>query len=262
MTTTHRRSSRDGLSVQTLVIAALASAAAAIVTSTFWRGGTIVTAAMTPVIVSIVKELLARPIESDLVRRPVQRVRTVAPAAGARRFQRQEQGRVPVEAGARGRAVRGGERPYPAGDVPRPTPGDRALGTGPVRTYGRRRKLRIGLALATGVVAFAVALVALTVPELIFGGSVVSKGGTTFFGGRTEKTATTPRQQTPTGTSPTSTSPTTSPQQTGPQTSTSPNGQTAPSDQPPSQRAPPAQQQAPPSQQAPAPSPGGTPPGK
>jgi hypothetical protein len=45
----------------TLVIAAVAGAAAAYLTSQVWAGGTLVTAALTPVIVAVVKEALARP---------------------------------------------------------------------------------------------------------------------------------------------------------------------------------------------------------
>ena len=71
MTDPKRTEKREGLSLQTLVIAAIASGTAAIVTSHFWKAGTAFTAAMTPVIVAILKELLAKPIESDLVRREV-----------------------------------------------------------------------------------------------------------------------------------------------------------------------------------------------
>ncbi|MEA2126019.1 MAG: hypothetical protein QOI80_2801 [Solirubrobacteraceae bacterium] len=47
----------------TLAIAAVASAVAAYVTSQFWAGGTLVSAALTPVIVALVKEALNRPVE-------------------------------------------------------------------------------------------------------------------------------------------------------------------------------------------------------
>src|SRR4051795_8035155 len=64
----------EGLSLQTLVIAAAASAAAAVIVSHVWKNGTVVAAAMTPVIVAIVKEMLARPMESELVRKPVSKI--------------------------------------------------------------------------------------------------------------------------------------------------------------------------------------------
>src|SRR3954449_13176369 len=58
------RRSHDGgtkLSPQTLIVASLASLTAAIVTSTFWRGGTPITAALSPVVVAIASELSIRP---------------------------------------------------------------------------------------------------------------------------------------------------------------------------------------------------------
>src|SRR4051795_5941089 len=80
----------ESLSLQTLVIAAAASGAAAVIVSPPWkggaggaaagfvsplgRGGRVVAAAMTPVIVAIVKEMLARPMDSELVRKPVSRI--------------------------------------------------------------------------------------------------------------------------------------------------------------------------------------------
>src|SRR3954452_23109190 len=73
--------SREGLSLQTLVIAAVASGIAAIVVSHFWQNGTVSAAAMTPVVVSVLKEALQRPIESDAVRRSASRVSKVATAA-------------------------------------------------------------------------------------------------------------------------------------------------------------------------------------
>src|SRR3954471_11090437 len=71
----------EGLSLQTLVIAAAASAAAAVIVSHVWKNGTVVAAAMTPVIVAIVKELLARPMESEIVRKPVSKIASGSRAA-------------------------------------------------------------------------------------------------------------------------------------------------------------------------------------
>src|SRR3954451_25285931 len=70
-----------GPSLQTLVIAAAASAAAAVIVSHLWKGGTVIAAAMTPVIVAIVKELLARPMESEIVRKPVSKIASGSRAA-------------------------------------------------------------------------------------------------------------------------------------------------------------------------------------
>lgn len=55
------REERGGLSVGTLVIASVASLTAAVVTSYFWARGTPIAAAVTPVIVTLVSELLNRP---------------------------------------------------------------------------------------------------------------------------------------------------------------------------------------------------------
>lgn len=51
----------DGISVVTLVIASAASASAAFVVSRVWGTGTLIGAAVTPIIVAIVTELLRRP---------------------------------------------------------------------------------------------------------------------------------------------------------------------------------------------------------
>src|SRR4051812_22578357 len=137
----------EGLPLQTLVIAAAASAAAAVVVSHVWKEGTVIAAAMTPVIVAIVKELLARPMESELVRKPVQQVGRLASSRLV------TPGRT---------ATRGGTPAPPAPTEERraqPTnsggpPG--AEGITPIRTYGRprRRPIHLKVALVTGLVAF------------------------------------------------------------------------------------------------------------
>src|SRR4051794_40039962 len=111
---------RDSLSLQTLIIAALAAGAAAIVTSHFWKGGTIATAALTPVIVAIVKEGIQRPMESEVVRRPVQKL---SESRGTRRSP------AYVRSGAPSRL----EEP-PAAEPRRGSNGTPA-DMGPVRTY-------------------------------------------------------------------------------------------------------------------------------
>src|SRR4051794_41590182 len=73
--TSDRQQARPGLSVTTLTIASLSSLAAALVVSKLWGGGTLVGAAMTPVIVAIVSEGL---------RRPATVIGTVRPARAAR----------------------------------------------------------------------------------------------------------------------------------------------------------------------------------
>jgi hypothetical protein len=77
-----RRSS--DIDLLTLAIAAAASAAATYVTSRVWAGGTLLSAAMTPVVVALVKEALSRPadrittLRSD--RRTAEQPRIVDPA--------------------------------------------------------------------------------------------------------------------------------------------------------------------------------------
>src|SRR3954470_10515663 len=56
------RQGGGGLSMQTLVIASSASLAAALVTSRLFPAGTVFTAALTPVIVAMVSEVLHRPV--------------------------------------------------------------------------------------------------------------------------------------------------------------------------------------------------------
>ena len=177
---------REGLSLQTLVIAAVASGVAAIVVSKLWAPGTVLAAAMTPVIVTVVRELLERPMKSDTVRRAAS---TVSDVAIARRA-------VGGEAAARTESVRGRSPTATAPPPPPPaangngevTPGDVVL-THPRRDYGSRPGRRLGrrphlkVAVVTGLVAFVIAGVALTVPELIFGGSVGGGDRTTLFGG-------------------------------------------------------------------------------
>jgi hypothetical protein len=245
----------ESLSLQTLVIAAAASAAAALIVSHLWRDGTVIAAAMTPVIVAIVKELLARPMESEIVRKPVQQVGRIASS------------RLPVSGRAStGGTVETGRAPRdPLADEPSPTEPqglrrDYGRGDGvapteaqltPMRTYGtgRRRPIHLKIAIVTGLIAFLIAAAVLTLPELLFGGAISSKHDTTLFGGgssksdkkknqdnggTTQPTQPKPNQQLttratpppttgskpPTKTTPAPTSPQQSPQQTTPQQTT------------------------------------------
>src|SRR4051794_9296065 len=91
-------------------------------------------------------------------------------------------------------------------------------GTGeapPITYHGRSTRSRLlhpKVWIATGLVAFAVAAAALTLPELIFGGAVATRHRTTFFGGGGGSSST----QTHTTSTPTTT--TTQPQTTVTQT--------------------------------------------
>jgi hypothetical protein len=248
------RKESEGLSLQTLVIAAVASGVAAITVSHLWKGGTVLAASMTPVIVALVKEALDRPMKSEVVRRS---------ATSARRA-------VAGTAAARTEAARQ-KSPYP-GAIPTPPPpppgahgadGDLTQGdvllTHPRRTYGGggapRRRLHVKLAIVTGLLAFVIAAAVLTVPELVFGGAVSSGHRTTIFGGGStsakksntdqQKTNTTPQQSTqPSQTTPQSTTPQATPTQP----------QQSPSQPQPAPQQPPSGGGATPAPQSPAPS--------
>lgn len=213
----------DGLSLQTLVIAAVSSAVAATVVSHFWAGGTIIAAAMTPVIVSIVKEALRRPMQSDLVRRSASRVGDVATV------RRPPRADAPLQ--------RQTAPPAPHGDV---------LLTGERRVYGssggaggsRLARLRgkpLKVAVVTGLLAFAVAAVVLTVPELVFGGAATSHHRTTLFGGgsgkKDERKADQPNRQDGSQSPSQGGAAPAQPQDGGSQTPTAPPTQTAPAPQ-------------------------------
>jgi hypothetical protein len=156
------REEEGRLSVRTLVIASLASAAAAIVVSQFWIAGTPIAAALTPVIVTLVSEMLHRP--TAVVARKLTTDRTAvmpeAMGAGA-------PGQEPVE-----------EPPTVARDF-------EAEG-GPVRVYRPerpRRRIHPKVVAITAGLAFLIAAAALTLPELIAGESIGKRnGGTTLFG--------------------------------------------------------------------------------
>jgi hypothetical protein len=189
-----RGHAQSGLSVGTLAIASASSLVAAVVTSKLWGGGTLVGAAVTPVIVALVSEGL---------KRPTQVIGTVREARATRYD--------PVAEGRRG--LREGDL-----DVARPArPGEgdrrRVHRVGPSPQQSRRRLL---LAVATGLVAFVLAGVLLTGSELVFGNSAVSSPDkrTTLLGGESkskpdsekdDKTQTTPTTPTETTTTETTT---------------------------------------------------------
>ena len=165
------REPREGLSVQTLIIAAISSGIAAIVVSHVWERGTILASAMTPVIVALVSEALKKPVQSERLRSGVRSVSS-----------RPRSGRTPTVLAPPAPGIDEGLRQR-----------DEGREAGPVRVYssgsnrrggGPRRRLHPRVAVATGLIAFLIAAAALTLPELLFGGSV--GGGdrsTTYFGG-------------------------------------------------------------------------------
>ena len=188
----HARSSREEerrLSVRTLIFASVGSATAAIITSQFWGPGTPIAAAMTPVIVALVSELLRRPTERITSRvttdTRVARDTDVLPeAAGAGPPPREEERRprpareAPMAEGPRVTS----RRPPPRGGPP---PGRRGEPEFRVhRSTARASRLPWRVILATAGIAFAVAVAFLTLPELLAGESFLRDDReTTFFGG-------------------------------------------------------------------------------
>jgi hypothetical protein len=231
---------RGGLDIGTLVVAAISAVAAATVVSRLWQAGTLWATAMTPVIVTVVKEALDR---------PAKRVSSIAARA------------APPLA----RATRAVAEPPPEVYAPPPPVGPDP-GLTEMRVYRRQRATgrRWKLAIATGLLAFVIGVAVMTLPELVAGRSVVSRTHhTTIFGGhrsRAPSRTTTTEKKTTTAGDSVSTSTGTQSQDTTTQpstTTTAPNATTttapatpAPQStttQPaPAQTEPPAQTQPPP----------------
>jgi hypothetical protein len=229
----------SGFHLGTLIVAAISAVVAATVVSRLWQPGTVMATAMTPVLVTLVKEALERP------------ARRVSSIAGRS---------VPVPVSPPEPEA----RPEPIGSPPAVVV-THDEGLTPMRVYRpeRRVRRRWKLALATGLLAFLIAVAAMTLPELVAGRSVVSaKHDTTIFGGQRHVSAITtkPRQKTKTEeqtvtTEKTPTNETETQQQT---TTTAPEQPTAPAPQtqttPPTQTQPaPTTTQPPAAQQQPAP---------
>ncbi len=181
MASTREEESR--LQVRTLIIASAASLAAALITSRFWVQGTPIAAALTPVIVTIVSELLNRPTEAIARRVTTDRTAILPEATGA--GPPDDQGEEPARAA-------------------RDLEGEPA----PVRVYRSERRSGWGrihpkVVLVTAVLAFAIAAAALTLPELIAGESI-GKGDrkTSLFGGRDRGNGDDEQQQPPDQTTP------------------------------------------------------------
>ncbi|HEX4364017.1 MAG TPA: hypothetical protein VHZ75_05650 [Solirubrobacteraceae bacterium] len=183
-------SGAGGVDLTTLLVTAGASAGAAFVMSKVWSPGTLVSAAFTPVLVALLKEMLARP--ADVVTRAV-------PVRGV----------VRSASGAEHDPIVGGEP-----ELPEPEPSEHGVDRvaqhgelpGRSRAHGPRTWQA---AVLTGLLGFLVAAVIITVPELVAGSSA-SGGGrdTTFFGGHTKSSK---RQSTTTPTTTTQTQTETTP---------------------------------------------------
>jgi hypothetical protein len=190
-----RKSAREDhrrLSVRTLVIASAASFTAAIVTAQFSTAGTPVAAALTPVLVTLVSELLHRPTEQIAQRITSDRPAVLPEGAGAGPPPTRREEELPARA------------PTEPGTQPQPGAAERA----PMRVYGkppgRRRKIAVGVVAVTALLAFAISAAALTLPELIAGESVGRDDrGTSIFGGKSKKKD--DREEQPQSTTPTET---------------------------------------------------------
>ena len=143
------------LSVLTLVIASVSSVIAAVVVSRVWGPGTLFGAAATPLIITLVGELLRKPAEViTVVRTPAG---TQVREPGAPRLRE-------IDTGA-----------LEAGDTVVAAPA----------AARRPRRPALLAALGTGLVAFVIGIVLLTSGELVLGGSSVGSEDkrTTVFGG-------------------------------------------------------------------------------
>jgi hypothetical protein len=240
-----RQQASSGLSATTLMIASASSVAAALVVSRIWGPGTLIGAATTPVIVTLVSEAL---------RRPATVISTVRETRSGR-FDPVAEGR----AGLREGDLEQARSPIPAAAVAERRVHRASGGVAGGRGGSRLRlpRPRVIAAVATGLVAFVVAGVFLTGSELVLGKSVVSSSKRTTYipvhrstpSSTTKDKTDTTKSDTTTTTTPTTT---TAPTQTQPPpaatTPTAPPAQAAP---PPATTAPPAG--TPPATTAPAP---------
>jgi hypothetical protein len=207
-TETRQVRSRQGrnseLSLEALAIASIASLIATIVLSRFGLAGSLTGAALTPVIVTVVKEL---------GRRPANRI--VRPLADA------PSRLVHRPAGA----------PPPASGEPPQEPPAAPVAQRPVFRESWWSRVRWKPTLAIASIAFAVCVAFFTLPELLLGQSLTSDRGTTFFsespGPAQPPGPTTPAEPTATVTTTVATTTVTA-TATVPSTATAPTAPTAP----------------------------------
>jgi hypothetical protein len=166
---TAQRKSSD-LSLDVLLAASAASVVATIVLSRFGQAGTLTGAALTPIIVTVVKELTRRP-ASKIVRR---------------------EGGVVRPAGA----------PQPEGAERYAGAHEEPAEERPVFRESWWRRVRWRLTLTITAIAFGITVAFFTLPELLLGKALTSDRGTSFFSDA-------PRNPTPAVTTPTTTTPTT-----------------------------------------------------
>jgi hypothetical protein len=213
------------VNIRTLAIASIASAAAAVITSQFWIQGTWMAAAITPVIVALVSEMLHRP-TAVIAEKVTTRTPSVLPATGGPADPRREAEQpAPAEPGSQGGPAAPPVRVYRSG-------GDK-----PVRPRAGRRKIAIGVVAVTAVLAFAITAFAITGTELLAGGSIgKGSGRTTLFSkDDSKKSGESPEQE---GTQPGESAP----QQDAPESGSDGRGQPEPQQEQPSQEPAPQDQ--------------------
>jgi hypothetical protein len=176
------------ISLQTLIVASVASAVSSFVVSKIWGPGTLFSAAATPIIVALV---------SELVRRPVGQVGATAQKVAPLRYR-------PPGGSDQTDPPRQYERfpPPPAPSVPAGTPvadGQyEQAGAQPV-VEGPRARPRWRLVLSTGLLACLIVVGLFTTLDVLAGQSITGNGdGTTYFSGRTTHTAPPSTPTTPT----------------------------------------------------------------
>jgi hypothetical protein len=184
------RGASHGLSPKTLLIAGASSAAASVVVPMIWQQGTVLAAAITPIIVAVVSALLERPVDTvaAVAATPVKkRGRAAAPDPTEPFDPLAPPPRADLE--ALNRQV-GTQRGPSAGAVASP----------PSHSTHRRRRLsgrQWRLAIVTGLVAFVAAAAVVTFLELATGDAVTTSGSrTSLFGGSSRnKTDTKDKEQ-------------------------------------------------------------------
>jgi hypothetical protein len=177
----------SGISVETLIIASLASATASFAASRIWGSGTLVSAAATPVVVALISEFLRRPVQTvaasakqvPKVRSvPAIRKHTIAAPGDPTRVDADPA--IPAEQRSPSRRAAPRDGVEPAAAI---TPN---LDPGTITYHGNADSWRPRWrpAVVTGLVAFAIVVALYTVPDLLAGRSITGNGQpTTFFGG-------------------------------------------------------------------------------
>lgn len=161
------RAEERRLSIRTLAIASASSATAAILSSRLWTAGTPIAAAMTPVVVALVGELLNRPAAKIAERLTAETdALPEAAAAGAPPPRGAEQASTPApeQPGQERRGV--------------PVGGDAGPGSRAGRRFARLRWKPVAI---TAALAFLIGLVVLSLPQVLAGRSLL-EGSPPGFG--------------------------------------------------------------------------------